>query len=65
MTIEVTLSCDARRCNNSVEMFDIPTENTLHGAGWHEHPDEPETHYCDKCWPDVKREIEEIRGEEI
>ena len=60
MTIKVILSCDAYRCFNSIELYDIPTDETVHGAGWHENPSAPEDHYCDKCWPDVKKEIEEI-----
>ena len=65
MTIKIILSCDATRkgiiCHNSIELYDVPTDKDIHGAGWHEHPDCPEDHYCDKCWPTIKQEIEAIR----
>ena len=64
MTIKVTLECDARNCHNSIELYDMPSDRDIHGAGWHEHPDSPEDHYCDKCWPIVKKEIERIRAQE-
>ncbi len=59
MTITVTLSCDARQCHNSIELYDTPSEETLNGAGWHQNPREEFDHYCDKCWQEVKKEIED------
>lgn len=63
MTIKVQLFCDAIKCRNSIELYDIPTDNDVHGAGWHENPEDPLDHYCDKCWPTAKKEIEDMRNE--
>lgn len=65
MTIRVTLECDAMKCHNSIELYDMPSDEDVHGAGWHENPHSPEDHYCNKCWPTCKAEIEEISGEDL
>lgn len=67
MTIKIQLKCDATRkgiiCHNSIELWGIPTDKDIHGAGWHEDPDSPDDHYCPKCWPSIKKEIGDIRQE--
>lgn len=65
MTIRVTIECDARDCCRSQEFYDYPTDNDLDRSGWHTHPTSAEDHYCKQCWPEVKKEIEEIRCEAI
>lgn len=59
MTIKIKLSCDARQCHNNIELYDIPTDKDLNGAGWHSNPYDPSEHICDKCWPGIKKELEE------
>lgn len=58
MTVKITLMCDAYGCINSKEIQGC-TDSDIEAAGFHPNPYDGEDHYCSKCWPQVKAELEE------
>lgn len=51
MTITTTIRCDALSCGREREI-----DSPYAPSGWGEHDD---FHYCQRCWPMVKKEIDE------
>ncbi|MDI5890641.1 hypothetical protein [Halomonas rhizosphaerae] len=58
MTIETIVRCDGRSCCNECEIEDA-YDSSVSAAGWHTDPHDGFNHYCPRCWPVVKKELEE------
>lgn len=58
MTITTTVNCDALSCCNEAEIEDAG-DSRIEGAGFHVDPHHECFHYCSRCWPKVKKELEE------
>lgn len=65
MTVRIELRCDAMGCDNRHQLYDDWKDRDILAAGWHAHPGSPDDHCCPECWPVVKKEIEEFRGQSI
>ncbi len=59
MTINVTMECDAFNCHNELEVSTDDVNDPTCRTSWECDPNDPWTHYCGKCWPEVKKEFEE------
>ena len=57
MTIKIEIECDARGCLDSTELRDI-TDADIRDVFYHTHPIDGIQHYCSRCWPKAKKEIE-------
>lgn len=59
MSLETICKCDARGCSNQLEITDYDSaEYEVEKSKWHEDPNEYNVHYCNKCWPKVRVELE-------
>lgn len=51
--------CDSPECHNFIDVVGEDSPRiTLELNEWQTDPDDEELHYCDTCWPEVKKEIE-------
>jgi len=58
MTITTTIQCDAFSCSREHELND-DSDGAIESSGWVTDPRYGHQHYCPKCWPKVKQELEE------
>ncbi|MEL7893466.1 hypothetical protein [Vreelandella neptunia] len=58
MTITTNVTCDGLNCHAETEIEDA-YDSSVHAAGWHVDPNNGWNHYCSRCWPAVKKELEE------
>lgn len=56
----MVVRCDARTCHNEreIEDYDSDVDRQITRMGWLIDPSNPECHYCPRCKPEVKKELE-------
>lgn len=58
MTITTSVRCDGFKCHAETDIEDA-YDSSVTAAGWHCDPNNGWYHYCSRCWPAVKKELEE------
>lgn len=61
MTLKITIECDGYNCSRESEIgadqLSYLRSMSEGWRGWTEHPHNWGTHYCNECWPKVKKEV--------